>query len=63
MALQYDDFDLQITPLAGGKYRVMVWGKNIFNQFYITNRNDSFDGIAQFVGMPVTYGVTVGMKL
>jgi TonB family protein len=24
VALQYDDFDLQITPLAGGKYRVHV---------------------------------------
>ena len=24
MALQYDDFDLQITPLPGGKYRVHV---------------------------------------
>jgi outer membrane receptor protein involved in Fe transport len=47
---------------AGGKYSVMVWGKNIFNEFYITNRNDSFDGIAQFIGRPVTYGVTVGAK-
>ena len=60
----YTTVDAQLgVDLAGGKYRVMVWGKNIFNQFYITNRNDSFDGIAQFVGMPVTYGVTVGMKL
>jgi outer membrane receptor protein involved in Fe transport len=51
------------VDLAGGKYHIMVWGKNIFNKFYITNRNDSFDGIAQFAGQPVTYGVTVGFRI
>jgi len=40
----------------------MVWGKNITNEFYITNRNDSFDGIAQWAGRPATYGVTSGQN-
>ena len=45
-----------------GKYRVMAWGKNVFNEFYITNRNYSFDGVAQYAGKPATYGITVSAK-
>ncbi len=59
----YTMVDAQVgVNFAGGKYRVMVWGKNITNEFYITNRNDSFDGIAQWAGRPATYGVTIGAK-
>jgi outer membrane receptor protein involved in Fe transport len=41
----------------------MIWGKNVANKFYITNRNFGFDGVAQYIGMPATYGVTLSMKI
>lgn len=45
-----------------GAWRVMVWGKNIFNTYYWTNVISSADGAARFAGMPATYGVTFGFK-
>ena len=44
------------------RYRLMFWGKNITNELVVTNRNFSFDGVAQYVGMPVTYGVSLSMN-
>lgn len=59
----YTLVDLQAgVNFADSKYRVMVWGKNVFNEFYLTNRNFSFDGVSQFLGMPATYGVTLSAK-
>ena len=45
------------------RYRLMVWGKNVTNELVVTNRNFSFDGVAQYVGMPLTYGVTLSLAL
>ena len=45
------------------RYRIMIWGKNVTNSFIVTNRNFSFDGVAQYVGMPVTYGISFSMNL
>jgi outer membrane receptor protein involved in Fe transport len=56
----YTTVDLQAgVHFNDGKYRMMVWGKNVFNEFYVTNRNYSFDGVAQYIGKPATYGVTL----
>ena len=40
----------------------MVWGKNLTNEFYLTNVNKYSDGEQRFAGMPVTYGVTLSYK-
>jgi outer membrane receptor protein involved in Fe transport len=48
--------------LPGGRYRVMLWGKNISNKFYLTNIARYTDGIQRFTGMPATYGVTVSAR-
>jgi outer membrane receptor protein involved in Fe transport len=59
----YTTVDLQAgIDFSGGKYSAMIWGKNVFNEFYITNRNFSFDGVAQFAGRPATYGITLSAK-
>jgi outer membrane receptor protein involved in Fe transport len=47
---------------AQGRYRVMLWGKNIANKFYLTNIIRYSDGIERFVGMPATYGITVSFR-
>ena len=44
---------------AGGAWKVMLWGKNILNQYYWTSVIASLDSQARFAGMPATYGVTL----
>ncbi|MEZ5749164.1 MAG: TonB-dependent receptor [Caenibius sp.] len=45
-----------------GAWKVMLWGKNIFNTYYWTNVISSADSAARFAGMPATYGVTFGFN-
>ena len=44
------------------RYKVMVWGKNIFNEYYVTNANHYLDTTVRFAGMPATYGITLSVK-
>jgi iron complex outermembrane recepter protein len=46
-----------------GAWKVMLWGKNIFNSYYWTTIIPSNDSQGRIAGMPVTYGVTVGFKV
>lgn len=48
---------------ADGQWRVMLWAKNIFNKYYVTNAIASSDTTALFAGRPATYGLTVGFKI
>jgi outer membrane receptor protein involved in Fe transport len=45
------------------RYRLMAWGKNVTNKLVVTNRNFTFDGVDQYVGMPLTYGITLSLNL
>jgi len=47
---------------ADGAWKVMVWGKNIFDKYYWTAVIPSSDSSARFAGKPATYGVTFGYK-
>jgi outer membrane receptor protein involved in Fe transport len=59
----YTLFDAQGgVDFAQGRYRVMLWGKNITNKFYLSNVIHYTDGIQRFMGMPATYGLTVSFK-
>ena len=59
----YTTLDLQAgLDLKDGKTRIMVWGKNVTNTFYLTNISKYTDGIQRFAGMPVTYGASVSYK-
>lgn len=46
-----------------GAWRVMVWGKNVFDKYYWTNVIASADSAARFAGKPATYGVTLAFKM
>ncbi|QKS02199.1 TonB-dependent receptor [Sphingomonas sp. CL5.1] len=48
---------------ADGRWRVSVFGKNIFNQYYWNNAITSSDAVARFAGMPATYGVSLSFRL
>lgn len=45
-----------------GKWKAFIWGKNIFNKFYITNVTRVSDVIIRFPGQPTTFGGTVSFK-
>jgi iron complex outermembrane recepter protein len=48
---------------SSGRWRVMLWGKNILNEYYWTNVVTASDFSARYAGLPATYGVTVGFKM
>jgi outer membrane receptor protein involved in Fe transport len=47
---------------ADGNWRVMLWGKNIFDKYYWNAVVPSSDSDGRLAGMPATYGVTFGFK-
>jgi iron complex outermembrane recepter protein len=48
---------------ADGAWKVMLWGKNIFDKYYWTTVIPSNDSQGRFAGMPATYGITLGFKM
>ena len=44
------------------RYKVMVWGKNLLNKFYVTNAAHYLDTTVRFTGQPATYGITLSVK-
>jgi len=45
-----------------GQWKVMIWGKNIFDKYYWTAVIPSNDSSARLAGRPATYGVTLGFR-
>ena len=44
------------------RWRVSVYGKNVFNQYYWSNVVAAFDTIGRYAGMPGTYGVSFSFR-
>lgn len=47
---------------ADKRYKVLFWGKNVFNKYYVTNAAHYLDTTVRFTGMPATFGVTLSIK-
>lgn len=47
---------------ADDRWRLQVWGKNVFNKYYWNNVVSLADVVARYAGMPATYGATVAYK-
>ena len=47
---------------GNGSYKVMLWGKNVFNKYYVTNAAHFLDTTVRFAGQPATYGITLSIK-
>ena len=45
-----------------GRWRVEAWGRNVTDQFSITNVTHVVDTVARITGMPATFGVTLGFR-
>ncbi|KRB84068.1 hypothetical protein ASE00_22460 [Sphingomonas sp. Root710] len=56
----YTLFDLRAgVESADKKWKAMLFGKNIFNKYYIRDVIRQYDYVVRFTGSPATYGVTV----
>lgn len=43
---------------AGDRWKVMVWGENVTDEYYWTNAlRAATDGVVRYVGKPATYGI------
>ena len=51
------------VKLDDGKWSISVFGKNVFNKFYLTNIFTDYDTVGRFTGQPATYGITISAKL
>ncbi|MGE4306425.1 MAG: TonB-dependent receptor [Novosphingobium sp.] len=47
---------------SDGRWKVGVWGKNIFNKYYWTQANAAYDNIVRYTGRPAEYGLSVSFK-
>lgn len=47
---------------AEDRYAINIWGKNIFNKYYITNSILGYDSQIRYAGRPAEYGVSVSFK-
>ncbi|MGE0829495.1 MAG: TonB-dependent receptor [Hyphomonadaceae bacterium] len=59
----YGTLDLRTgLEAAGGRWRLMLWGRNITNELYYTTATVGNDFTVAFAGMPATYGVTLSYR-
>jgi len=54
--------DLRAGVDIDDRYRLEVWGKNVFNKGYWNNVVHIYDTYGRITGQPVTYGVTLSAK-
>ncbi|WP_313805838.1 TonB-dependent receptor [Sphingobium sp.] len=47
---------------SNGKWTAQVWGRNLFNKYYLTSILQGGDTIGRTTGMGATYGITVNFK-
>ena len=45
-----------------GKVKLQLWGRNVTNAYYLTDRARPIDTVINSTGMPVTYGATLGFR-
>ncbi len=48
---------------ADSSWSVSVFGKNVTNTLYAANIQPAYDTVHRYMGMPATYGITLGVKL
>lgn len=44
------------------RWRVLFWGKNIFNEYYWTNVATTTDAVVRYAARPATYGATFSIR-
>lgn len=41
------------------RYRLQIYGRNVFNKFYVLTAQGQGDSVTRITGMPATYGLSV----
>lgn len=59
----YATLDLRAGYESEAGWRVMLWGKNVFNKYYIVNVIPGSNTSSRFTGRPATYGITIGYRM
>lgn len=44
------------------RWRATLWGKNIFDKYYVTNRFLAYDTMVRYAGRPAEYGITLSYR-
>jgi iron complex outermembrane recepter protein len=47
---------------ADDRWKVWIYGKNIFNEYYASNVVRVADGVLRYAGMPATYGISASYR-
>lgn len=47
---------------ADDRWRISVFGKNVFNEYYWSNVVAAFDTIGRYAGRPASYGVSLSLR-
>lgn len=50
------------VDINDGRWRIMAFGKNVLNKYYVMNIFTVYDTISRYAGEPATYGVMVSFK-
>lgn len=59
----YTLVDLRVgIKSENGRWSAQLWGRNIFNEFYLTNVSKVVDTVARNTGRPATYGVKMSFR-
>ena len=59
----YTTLDLRAgVQTEDGRWKVLAWGRNVTDKFYVINVSHVLDAVARVNGMPATYGVTVSYR-
>lgn len=60
---EYSLLDAQVgIESNASRWKVMLWGKNLTNEYHWTNVVAGHDTIVRYAARPVTYGITLGYK-
>jgi iron complex outermembrane recepter protein len=59
----YSVVDLQAGVASqDGHWRAYLWGKNVFNRFYVNNVVAQEDNVIRYTGLPLTYGIAISYR-
>lgn len=59
----YTVVDLRLgMETTDGRYRVTVFGKNVFDEYYYTNAPTIYDTQVRYAGRPATYGISFSAR-
>jgi iron complex outermembrane receptor protein len=58
----YTTIGIRAGIASSGHWETMIWGQNIFNEYYWTNAALGYDGLYRLAGHPPTFGANVSYK-